>query len=213
VTQPFDRAARLPAPGDPDSARGEFWVGNPWQIVSEGHNLSAYERNRMYLNRAGQGFADISYVSGTDTDGDSRAAVAADFNGDGMLDLVVRQAGGGPLLMFQNRFPRQNYLEISLRARSGNRLGIGARVELEAGGLKQTRELYSNNTFMSQTPAIVHFGVAQAQHAERLTVYWPSGTVSEFSRPPLNCHLIVVEGDTGLELHGGKHDEHPGNHR
>ncbi len=76
MTQPFDRAAELAAPGRPDPARGEFWVGNPWQIVDAGHNLSAYERNRMYLNRVGQGFTDVSYVSGTDSDGDARAVVA-----------------------------------------------------------------------------------------------------------------------------------------
>ena len=51
-----------------------------------------------------------------------------------MLDLIVRQAGGGPLLLYENRMPRKNYLTVSLRGRASNRQGIGARLTAEVGG-------------------------------------------------------------------------------
>src|SRR5712692_7982224 len=111
-----------------DASLREFWVGNSWQIVALGHNLSAFERKRAFLNVKGQDFLDISHLTGADSDGDGRSVVAADFRNVGMLDLIVRQAGGGPLLLFENRLPRKNYLMVSLRGQTSNRQGVGARL-------------------------------------------------------------------------------------
>jgi len=97
VSQPFKRGAKIPKPGKLDPNHKEFWVSNPWDIVKEGHNLSAYERNRTFMNLKGVGFADVSYISGADSTGDGRAIAAADFRNNGQLDVVVRQVGGGSL--------------------------------------------------------------------------------------------------------------------
>src|SRR5215831_13450096 len=121
VAQPYDRGAKVPAPGKLDPNLGEFWVSNPWQIVQRGHNLSAYERKRAYLNVRGQDFLDISYLTGADRDGDGRCVVAGDFRNNGRLDLVVRQVGGGPVLLYENNFPQRHYLKVSLRGHQSNR--------------------------------------------------------------------------------------------
>ena len=111
----------MSAPGKIDPTLGEFWVETPWEIFQQGHNLSCYERNRVFLNLKGKDFLDISHLTAADSDGDGRAVVAADFRNIGMLDLIVRQAGGGPLLLYENRLPRKHYLKVSLRGRSSNR--------------------------------------------------------------------------------------------
>src|SRR5262249_56188541 len=92
---------------------------NPWDIVSFGHNLSAFERNRTWMNVGGKNFLDVSFLTGADSDGDGRSVVACDFRNNGRLDLIVRQAGGGPLLLFENNFPQRHYLKVSLRGRPG----------------------------------------------------------------------------------------------
>src|SRR5262249_53737001 len=147
------------APGQVDSSLGEFWVNNPWDIVSQGHNLSAYERKRAFLNVRGRAFVDISFVTGADSDGDGRSVVAGDFRSVGGMDLLVRQAGGGALLLFENQFPAAHYLSLSLRGTKSNRLGIGARVTVSTGGMIQTRELYPHNSFRSQLASRLHFGL------------------------------------------------------
>ena len=43
MSQPYDRGAKVPQPGALDKSLGEFWVENPWDIISKGHNLSAYD--------------------------------------------------------------------------------------------------------------------------------------------------------------------------
>ena len=56
MSQPSKRSASIPAPGKLDSSLGEFWVGNPWDIINEGHNLSAFERSRTFLNLRGDAY-------------------------------------------------------------------------------------------------------------------------------------------------------------
>jgi hypothetical protein len=175
----------------------EFWVDGAWQIAAYGFNLSCYERNRAFLNVKGQDFLDISHLTGADSDGDGRAVVAADFRNVGMLDLVVRQAGGGPLLLFENRLPRKHYLEVSLRGRASNRQGIGARLTAVVKGQQLVRELYPANTFRSQAPNVVHFGLGDAEAVDTLTVRWPSGKVQVLKGLKGDRHVVVDEGRDG----------------
>lgn len=213
VSQPYNRAARIPAPGKVDASLGEFWVENPWDIALK-HNLSSYERKRAYLNvpdpaapgGLGRAFLDISHLTGADNDGDGRAAIAADFRNDGRLDLVVRQVSGGPVHLYENQFPRRHYLKVSLRGRpqpgvrpTSNRQGIGARLVATVQGRQLVRELYPHNTFRSQAPNIVHFGLADADRVERLVIRWPSGYEQVQTNLAADRHIVVEEGKDSVE--------------
>ena len=197
MSQPFDRGASVPPPGTVDKSLGEFWVNDSWDIVRQGHNLSAYERKRVFLNVQGKDFLDISYVTGADSDGDGRAVVAGDFRNDGRLDLVVRQVGGGAVRLFENQFEKAHYLTVSLRGTASNRLGIGARLTAKVAGRDLTRELYPHNSFRSQMPSRVHFGLGDSARIERLTVRWPSGAVQTLHDLAADRHVVITEGKTG----------------
>lgn len=197
MSQPCDRGCTVPLPGQLDAGLREFWVSNPWEIITEGHNLSAFERNRAFLNVKGRDFLDISHLTGADSDGDGRAVVAADFRNCGQLDLIVRQAGGGPLLLFENRLPRKHSLTVSLRGRQSNRQGIGARLVAVVRGQPLVRELYPANGYLSQSPSLVHFGLGDADAVESLTIQWPSGKVQELTGLRGDRHIIVDEGKDG----------------
>lgn len=199
MSQPFDRGANVKAPGKIDPSIGEFWVENPWDIVSKGHNLSSYERKRLFLNLKGKDFLDLSSVSGADVDGDGRAAVAGDFNHDGKLDLVLRQVGGGPLLLFENRLPASNFLEVRLRGIKSNKLGVGAKLTAKVDDMTIYRDLYPANTFRSQAPALVHFGLGKAPRVDRLRIDWPSGLVQTIDHIPGNQAIIITEGSDKIE--------------
>ncbi len=187
----------MPLPGKLDRNLGEFWSENPWDIIHEGHNLSAYERKRAFLNVRGQNFLDISALTGADGDGDGRSVVAGDFRNNGQLDLILRQSGGGPVLLYENNFPRRHYLQVSLRGHSSNRLGIGARLTAVAGGQSQVREMYPLNSFRSQTPNIVHFGLGDAPRVEELTIRWPSGREQHLKNVAADRHIVVDEDKEG----------------
>ncbi len=211
MSQPCDRCALVAAPGKLDSDLKEWWVSNPFDIVKEGHNLSAYERKRLFLNVKGadgqRNFLDVSGVSGADNDGDGRSVVAGDFRHNGQLDVVLRQSGGGPVVLYENRFPKRHYLEVSLRGtmkevepgRRSNRLGIGARLIAVVNGQQLVREMYPLNSFRSQMPNVVHFGLGDAERVEKLTILWPSGLRQELTDVAGDRHIVVEEGNGAVE--------------
>jgi hypothetical protein len=202
VSQPSQRTACCPAPGPVDKTLGEFWTENPWDIISQGHNLSAYERHRTWLNLQGQQFLDVSFLSGTDSDGDGRCVVAGDFRNNGRLDLAVRNVGGnvkggGSFLLFANEFPQQHYLEVTLRGSKSNKLGVGARLTAEVGDRKLVREMYPANSFRSQMPCVAHFGLGKEDRVRRLSIRWPSGVEQVLTDLAADRHIVVTEGRQG----------------
>jgi hypothetical protein len=197
VTQPCDRAANIPAPGQIDKSLKEFWVANPWDIVKQGHNLSAFERKRTWMNVRGSNFIDLSYLSGMDNDGDGRCVVAGDFRNNGRLDVILRQVGGEPLLYFENNFPQRHYLKVTLRGCKSNRQGIGARLTAVVGGQQLVREMYPINSYRSQMANLAHFGLGEATKVERLTIRWPSGKEQAFTALAADAHLVIDEGKDG----------------
>jgi hypothetical protein len=200
VSQPCDRAATISAPGALDKSLNEFWVENPWDIIKKGHNLSAYERDRTWMNLGGRAFLDVSYLTGADSDGDGRCVVAGDFRNNGQLDLMVRQVGGGPLLLFENVFPPKHYLKVSLRGTRSNRQGIGARLTAQVAGRTLVREMYPTNSYRSQMPNIVHFGLGDASCVKRLTIRWPSGLEQVLTDLPADRHLLIEESRSSAQI-------------
>ena len=202
VSQPFDQHAHIPELRTIDKESGEFWVPNPWMFPVLRENLSAYERNGVYLNTPDGNFLDMSFLTGADSQGDGRTSVGWDITGDGMPELFVRQAGGGPLLIYRNLFPRTNWLTVSLRGRQSNSFGIGARLTCEVDGRRICRELYPVINFLSQRPAAVHLGLQDATRIERLTIRWPSGRVQVLENLDVNRHIRVTEGEDTIETVG-----------
>ena len=198
MSQPFDSSCKIPPPGTPNEKLGEFWEESPWTIASN-ENLSAFERNRFYINFYGENFFDMSFVSGTDTDGDGRSVISADLDNDGMNELIVRQVGGGPLKIFKNNFPKLNYIKISLRGVESNSFGIGSKIEINSLGKSYVRELYPINTYRSQSPSLAHFGLNEIKVIDEIKIYWTSGKIQSFSNIDVNQHLIITEGNKDYE--------------
>jgi hypothetical protein len=197
VSQPGDRASRVKLSGKIDAELNEFWVENPWEIVKSGHNLSAYERNRTWMNIQGGNFIDLSFLTGADSDGDGRCVVAGSFRNNGRQELIVRQAGGGSLMLFENNFPQRHWLEVSLRGRQSNRLGVGARLTATVNGQKRVRDMFPINSYRSQTPNRVHFGLADATQVETLEIRWPSGKTQVLKDLKGDVHIVVDEDKEG----------------
>jgi len=203
VTQPLDRTARLPELGALDRDGGEIWVENPFDIPNSGINLSAYERNRVYLNQSGEGFLEASFATGADIDADSRSVIAADFDRDGQPDLLVGSVGGGPLRLFRNRFPSKPHaVRIDLVGVESNRPAIGARVVVHAGGRQIVRDLFPENGSLAQGPPELLIGLGDAERIDRLTVRWPRGRVQEFRNVPADSRISITEGRSELEVTG-----------
>ena len=198
MSQPLDRTSETEQLGEVDTAAGEFWVRSTFDMPKLGHNLSAFETNRLYMNVDGHRFLDASFASHADIDSDSRSAIVADLDGDGDVDLLVGSVGGGPLRMFLNRIPTEHHkVRLELQGIASNRTAIGARVVLHCGTKSITRDLFPANGFMGQSPAELLIGVGSATTIDRLTIRWPSGELQELRDLPVDQNIRIVEGQAG----------------
>ena len=192
MSQPLDRTCQLPELGKVDREAGEFWYENPFQIAANGENLSAFERNCLFMNINGNSFIDGSFASGADIDSDSRSVIATDMNADGAIDLLVGSVGGGPVRLFLNQMPQQKRLRVTLTGRTANREGIGTRIVATADGRKIVRDLFPANGFMGQAPARMDLGVGDASSVD-LAVRWPDGRTQFLKSVDPETPLKLVE--------------------
>lgn len=203
MSQPMNRRSRLPALGKIDEEAGEFWAENPFLMMSRGDNLSAFERNRLFMNQGGSRFLDASFASGADIDADSRSVIAADIDLDGGVDLLVGSAGGGPLRLFANRCAEGHaFALLHLKGVKSNSFGVGSRVVLECGGRKIVRDVFPVNGFMGQGPAVLHVGLGEVSAIDRLTVRWPTGRTDAYTDIPINKRVTLTEGDATFRISG-----------
>jgi enediyne biosynthesis protein E4 len=154
--------------------------------------------NALFRNRGDGTFEDVSAGSGVDDDGAGREVVAADFDGDGRLDLYLvnigtRAENPGVSHLFLNRVPQAgNWLAVKPVGTRSNRDGVGTRVEVRAGGLTGAGVMGERQGHVSHSVVPVHFGLGAATRAT-VTVRWPSGAVQTFADIPANRLLTVVE--------------------
>ena len=128
---------------------------------------------------------------------------AADYDNDGRVDVVVAtEALNGfsarPVLL-RNRAAAGNWLGIRLQGTVSNRDAVGARVEITAGQLRQTREVYAGTGFLSMDSQWLHFGLGDATTIDRLRITWPSGKIHVQEDLDPNQLLTVVEPEDGAD--------------
>ena len=104
-----------------------------------------------------------------------RGSAFGDLNHDGKLDLVVT-ALSAPAEIWMNDSPENNHwLELALQGTKSNRDGIGARIEVAAGGMTQYNHATTASGYASSSAGPVHFGLGEAKIADEITIRWPSG--------------------------------------
>ena len=126
----------------------------------------------------------------------SRASTAADFDGDGDLDLVALPLDG-QVRFLENRAERssapRHWLAVRLAGRSANRQGLGARITARSGAWSQLVEIRTAGVFQTAVPAEAQFGLGDLAQVERLEVRWPSGRVQELASVKADQVLVVEE--------------------
>lgn len=135
------------------------------------------QEHSVFRNLGGWKFQDVSATAGPffDVKTVGRGACFADYDNDGKMDVFIVNLGG-PGTLLRNTSPGANHwIGFKLAGKKSNRDGIGARVEIVAGGGRQQRERIAGSGYLSQDDGRVHFGLGAAAKVEQVTVAWPSG--------------------------------------
>jgi len=146
----------------------------------------------------------------------SHGSVAADFDRDGDLDVVVGHSASRchgecydtfDIRLFENLAGNgEDFVQLTLQGGEGsNRAAIGARVDVLAGGVTQSREVDGGHgQFGSQNEQALHFGLGASCVAE-VTVRWPdaAGTIETFTVERGSRYLVIQGEAPVVETPGG----------
>jgi hypothetical protein len=140
-------------------------------------------------------FEDVSRSAGPffDVKTVARGAAFADYDNDGKVDAFIVNLGG-PAFLLHNTSPAANHwIAVKLVGHKSNRDGIGAQVEVVAGGKRAQRERVAGSGYLSQSDPRVHFGLGQAAKIDRLMVTWPAGAKQVVENPAMDRVITVEE--------------------
>ena len=139
----------------------------------------------LFRNGAPGRFDDVSSRLPQDI-GSARQVGVLDYAEDGDLDLVVAQADGTVRLLRNDGGDANHYLKLQLTGlrvagSKNNHFGIGAKVEVRAGGMYQMRMV---------TEPVTHFGLGQRLKADVLRIVWTNGVPQNVFSPPSDQDLV-----------------------
>jgi hypothetical protein len=130
----------------------------------------------------------------------SRGLAMSDLDNDGSVDIVIEDLDGAPMVLHNEGIPGKHWVSFELAGTKSNRLAIGARIKIVAGGVTQTAEVHSGGSYISQHDLRVHFGLADAKKIDSVEIVWPAGKVETLSNLQTDKFYDVLEG-SGLVDH------------
>jgi tetratricopeptide (TPR) repeat protein/peroxiredoxin len=184
----------------PDEAGAARDYEQGWNAINElirsDETWSGYERNILYANNRDGTFSDVSAAVGLGFIEDGRSFAVADFDGDGRLEICLKNRNAPQLRVLKN-FMEDLPPSVSFRLRgtNSNRDAIGAVITVDTGAYRQRRSLEAGSGFLSQHSKEVFFGLGEAKGAVRASIRWPSGLVQELHNLPINHRIWVQEGE------------------
>ncbi|HVX13469.1 MAG TPA: FG-GAP-like repeat-containing protein [Pirellulales bacterium] len=173
-------------------------------VVTNGHihefsapGVSYAMRPQYFRNRGDGRFEELS----ADTLGAyfgqtcfGRGLARLDFNRDGHDDFAV-SAIETPAALVSNQTPAAgHFLSVQLRGVRSSRDAIGAVVTVRVGRREQTKWLNAGDGYHASNQRQLVFGLGRARRVDRLSLFWPSGLVQEFTDLEGDREWIFVEG-------------------
>jgi len=151
---------------------------------------STYAQRNQVFENLGNGKFREDKATGMDGVRVHRGLAVGDLDGDGDLDVALNDLNE-PCEVYENTTAGGHWLQVDFAGSTGNRFAIGARVELEAAGLKkQIRDVKAGSSYASQNALAVHFGLGKAATVDRLTVRRP-GRVQVFEGLPADRKIVI----------------------
>ena len=177
-------------------------------FVSKGNveaqpDYAADDPSNLLLGNPDGTFTEVAEAAGIVNFARSRGAALADFNLDGMLDLIEvnrrenvrlwRNVGWGEPGRPQ---PMGNWIALDLEQTAPNVDAVGAWIEVRIGNRVVQREVTVGGGHAGGQMGWTHFGVGEAETVE-VRVQWPDGEKGPWLNVEAN-QFVIIDRDTGV---------------
>ncbi len=197
------------APLDYDN---DGWI----DLVAVGENFAGEGRIALLRNEGEAGFRDVTSETGLDKIAlrNPRAVIPFDFDGLGSADLLVTQNNLPPVLLKNIGGNQNNWLELAFKGEHDNKTGIGTKVEMMAGAVRQKWEIAGGSGYLSQGPAKILAGLGAERAPDVIRLLWPTGVlqdemqiaagklndIAEIDRRGSSCPIVFVWNGAKFEF-------------
>jgi hypothetical protein len=183
--------------------------GYPDILIFHGGLIHLIPQEHTLFRGVGSGrFEDVSREAGPvlSVRTVARGACFADYDNDGKVDAFLVNLGAKGTLIHNVSDNTGHWVALKLvgAMRKGeqpkvgeggksNRDGIGARVEIFAGGKRWTAERVAGSGYLSQDDDRMHFGLGAAGAIDRILIHWPSGREQTIAKQPVDRVITAEE--------------------
>jgi hypothetical protein len=150
--------------------------------------------NYIFRNNQNLTFTNKQKDWGLTTASVSNAAVYADLDNDGDLDLAVNNINEEATI-YQNT-SRENsqtsFISIRLKGKGANTNAVGAKVLLRVKDALQYQEVNGGRGYLSSVSTVLNFGLGEAKKVDSIKVIWPDNTTQTMENIAANQRLTIT---------------------
>ena len=148
-------------------------------------------QNSILMNRGDGQFGKPVALGKETAQAGVRGAIAADFDGDGSLELLVARASAPLQLWRSDPVPARHWLTVIPKAKAKQETnpnpatqlrwvhagGVGLQVEVKTGARLQVANLSTSTGYLSSPPPHAHFGLGKHQKGDYVRLVWPDAVL------------------------------------
>jgi len=158
-------------------------VGGQWQTNSLSDSRTSFdscfvsEVPKVWVNDGTGHFVDVAQNAGMSHPITAKGVAHADFDGDGLVDILITREYTNPLLYKNVTKTKNNYVKLSILNEHGS-FYPAARVEvyLTENSQKITRWSGPRSSFLTASEPTLHLGLGRADSVHRVDVFFSDGT-------------------------------------
>lgn len=164
--------------------------GNVWDMP----DFAVKDPNNMLLQFSGGKFVEAGDMAGVSDNGQSRGAALADFNLDGLMDLVVVNRHSPAQLWRNVTANAGHWFEVKLDQPAPNRDAVGAWIEIRCEGMPvMRREITVGGGHAGGQAGWWHFGLGGVEAAD-VRVIWPDGSTGDWQPVKSGGFYVLKRG-------------------
>lgn len=171
--------------------------------VEAQEDFAVEDPNNLMIGQPNGTFEEGAEAAGLIDYSRSRGGAVADFDQDGLLDVLVVERRE-PVRIWRNvgqvsGEQSGNWIQLHIGQPGPNRFAVGAWIEIRSGSLGSTREVTVGGGHASGDLGWTHFGLGPYDEAEARVV-WPDGATSDWVRLEANDRFMWERGSPPLRF-------------